>query len=151
MVRRHLKLWMLLLIAASAPLAQQTAREARKHAAPKDCGSVVIVKCDRPTLEPADGASELARRTELRRLASGVQQLEGVVIEDEAIRRKSIAESMGSAFPVFRSRDGTHTFEVGDGSKCTCANVCLPPPLPCCQCTPNLSRYRQTPGSSPLN
>ena len=142
MVRRHLKWWTLLLIAASASLAQQT---------PKDCGSVVIVKCDRPAVEPANGAPDLARRTEQRRQAAGVQQLEGVVIEGDAIRRKSVAEVMGTAFPVFRSRDGTHTFEVGDGSKCTCANVCPPPPLPCCQCTPNLSRYRQMPGSSPLN
>jgi hypothetical protein len=149
-VRGYLKFAPLLLVAAPSLFAQPRVVDAVRP--PHDCGSVVIVKCDRPVSEPSsEQTRHLGRRTELRRQAAGVQQLEGVVIEGEAVRRRSIEEIMGSAFPIFRSRDSSHTFEASDGSKCTCMNVCPPPPLPCCQCSANLSRYRQTPGSSPLN
>ncbi|HVE90054.1 MAG TPA: hypothetical protein VNA44_10175 [Burkholderiaceae bacterium] len=150
MVRGYLNLAALLLIAAPAPFAQSPAVDDVQR--PHDCGSVVIIKCNRPVSEPgSEQTRQLGRRTELRRQAAGIQQLEGIVIEGEAVRRRSIEEIMGSAFPIFRSRNSSHAFEASDGSKCTCMNVCPPPPLPCCQCSANLSRYRQTPGSSPLN
>ena len=42
---------------------------------------------------------------------------------------------MAGAFPTVRARDGSYTFESGDGSKCTCMNVCPPWPFPCCTCS----------------
>ena len=150
-----MKWWALPLLAASASFAQQPASDDDKRAAAKDCGSVVIVKCDRPVPEQSVGTSDQdrqrARRVELLRENPFAQQLEGVVIEGELIRRRSIEETMASAFPTVRSRDGSYTFDKGEGSKCTCMNVCPPWPLPCCTCSGQMGRYRAMPGSSPLN
>jgi hypothetical protein len=150
-----LKWWTLLAVAASASLAQQPASDHGTQAAAKNCGSVVIIKCDRPASEASAGTSEQtrqqARRVELLRQNPFAQQLEGVVIEGELIRRRSIEETMASAFPTVRARDGSYTFDSGEGSKCTCMNVCPPWPLPCCTCSGQLGRYRAMPGSSPLN
>lgn len=155
MVRRHLRWWALPLIAASASFAQQPASDQGTQAAAKDCGSVVIVKCDRPAPEGSPGTSDQApqqaRRAELLRQDPFAQQLEGVIIEGEFIRRRSIEETMASGFPTVRSRDGSYTFDKDEGSKCTCMNVCPPWPLPCCACSGQMSRYRAMPGSSPLN
>jgi hypothetical protein len=154
-VRRHLNWQALLLIAASASFAQQPASDHGTQATAKDCGSVVIVKCDRPASEGSAGTSDQdrqqVRRVELLRQNPFSQQLEGVVIEGEFIRRRSIEETMASAFPTVRSRDGSYTFDQGEGSKCTCMNVCPPWPLPCCTCSGQMGRYRAMPGSSPLN
>jgi hypothetical protein len=154
-VRRHLKWWALLLIAAFASFAQQPALDDGKQAAPKDCGSVVIVKCDRSASERSVSTPEQprqpVRRVDLRRQNPFVQPLEGVVIEGELIRRRSIEETMASAFPTVRPRDGNYTFDTGAGSKCTCMNVCPPWPLPCCTCSAPMGRYIGMPGSSPLN
>jgi len=149
-----LKWWALLGVAASASLAQPPASDGRDQAAAKDCGSVVIIKCDRPASEASAGTSDQARqqaRAEVRRQDPFAQQLEGVVIEGELIRRRSIEETMASAFPTVRARDGSSTFDSGEGSKCTCMNVCPPWPLPCCTCSGQMGRYRAMPGSSPLN
>jgi hypothetical protein len=150
-----LKWWALLAVAASASLAQQPASDGRNQAAAKGCGSVVIIKCDRPASEASastsDQARQQARRAEVVRQNPFAQQLEGVVIEGELIRRRSIEETMASAFPTVRARDGSYTFDSGEGSKCTCMNVCPPWPLPCCTCSGQLGRYRAMPGSSPLN
>jgi hypothetical protein len=150
-----LKWWALFGVAASASLAQPPASDGRDQAAAKDCGSVVIIKCDRPASEASAGASDQARqqvrRAEVRRQDPFAQQLEGVIIEGELIRRRSIEETMASAFPTVRARDGSYTFDNGEGSKCTCMNVCPPWPLPCCTCSGQLGRYRAMPGSSPLN
>lgn len=149
-----MKLWALLLAAASAA-AQQPSLDDQKQAAQKDCGSVVIVKCELPA--PAIGASaaepalQQPRLFSARRQTTGVQALDGVVIEGEALRRRSVEETMAGAFPTVRARDGSHTFDSGDGSKCTCLNVCPPWPFPCCTCSAVMSRYRSMPGSSPLN
>jgi hypothetical protein len=149
-----LKWWALLAVAASASIAQP-AYDDRSQAAAKDCGSVVIIKCDRPASEAnavtSDQAQQQARRADVRRQDPFAQQLEGVVIEGELIRRRSIEETMASAFPTVRARDGSYTFDSGEGSKCTCMNVCPPWPLPCCTCSGQLGRYRSMPGSSPLN
>jgi hypothetical protein len=153
-VRRYLNPCALLLIAATAVIAQSPALDAGKGAAQKDCGSVVIIKCDAPAANTNTDAAEQAqqsRRTEPRRTSPLVQQLDGVVIEGELLRRRSIEETMASAFPTVLPRDGNYTFDKGEGSKCTCMNVCPPWPLPCCTCSGQLSRYRAMPGSSPLN
>ena len=145
---------MLCSIAASAAIAQPPALDDAKRTAQTDCGSVVIIKCDRPAPVGNTSASEQARqqsrRIELRRQDPPIQALDGVVIEADVVRRRSIEETMGSAFPIVRPRDGSYTFETGEGSKCTCMNVCPPWPLPCCQCSAEMSRYRSTPGSAPL-
>jgi hypothetical protein len=143
------------LIAASASFAQQRASDQGTQATAKDCGSVVIIKCDRPAPEGSAGTSEQTRqqtrRVELLRQNPFAQQLDGVVIEGELIRRRSIEETMASISPTVRSRDGSYTFDKGEGSKCTCMNVCPPWPLPCCTCSGQMGHYRAMPGSSPLN
>lgn len=150
---RHLMWVVVLLAAAAASVAQQTASDDAKLAAPPDCGSVVIIKCERPesTREGAASPTQQSRRAELRRQNSQVQQLDGVVIEDNAIRRRSVEDTIGNAFPSLRPRDGDYTFATGEGAQCTCSNNCPPWPLPCCVCSGQMNRYRSTPGSSPLN
>jgi hypothetical protein len=153
-VRRHLNRWALLqLLAVSGALAQP-ASLSDLSAERADCASVVIVRCERPAAESQLGTSDQARqqsrRSEPRRQSSIMQQLEGIVIEGEALRRRSIEEMMNIA-PPLRARDGNYTFETGEGTKCTCMNVCPPWPLPCCTCSGHMSRYRLTPGSSPIN
>lgn len=136
-------------------MAQQLPLDDSTRASLADCGSVVIVKCDRPAAETQPGVSDQTLqqsvRTELRRQSPLVQQLDGVIVEGEALRRRSIEEMMNFALPPVRPRDGTHTFETGEGTKCSCMNVCPPWPLPCCTCSGHMSRYRAMPGSSPLN
>jgi len=131
--------WPLLLIAAPAAIAQQQPSDSAKPAGLADCGSMVIIKCDRPA-DASEQVRQPSRRVELRRQALPVQQLEGVVIESEAIRRRSIEEMMSSAFPPALARDGNYTFDTGEGSKCTCMNVCPPFPFACCVCSPRTGR-----------
>ena len=153
-VRRSSKLCALSFIAASSVIAQSPALDTDKRAATTACGSVVIIKCDAPaasTVAGSSGQAQQSRSVDLRRQNPLTQQLEGVVIEGELIRRRSIEETMASAFPAVRARDGNYTVETGEGTKCSCMNVCPPWPLPCCTCTGHLSRYRAMPGSSPLN
>ena len=97
MVRRHLKRWALLLLVAVPPaIAQQVSLDEGKRVERTDCASVVIIKCDKPAAEGQLGTSDQtrqqSRRTEPRRQSSMVQQLEGVVVEGEALRRRSIEE-----------------------------------------------------------
>jgi hypothetical protein len=153
-VRRSLKLCALSFIAVPSVLAQSPALDTDKRAATTACGSVVIIKCDAPAASTVAGSSaqvQQSRSVDLRRQNPLTQQLEGVVIEGELIRRRSIEETMASAFPAVRARDGNYTVETGEGTKCSCMNVCPPWPLPCCTCSGHLSRYRAMPGSSPLN
>jgi len=124
------------------------------NVAPSDCVSVVIIKCDRPAAAVAGGnggSFDAARRVEVRRQGSLLQQLDGVVIEDQATRRRTVGETIGGAFPALRPRDGDYTFTTGEGAQCTCNNNCPPWPLPCCVCSGHMSRYRSMPGSSLLN
>ena len=139
MVRRHLRGWALLLIAAPAAIAQQQPFDGAKPAGLADCGSMVIIKCDRPT-DASEQGRQQSRHVELRRQALPVQQLEGVVIESEAMRRRSIEDMMSRAFPAVLARDGNFTFDTGEGSKCTCMNVCPPFPFACCICSPRAGR-----------
>ncbi|MGH6608976.1 MAG: hypothetical protein ACRECQ_01845 [Burkholderiaceae bacterium] len=116
-----------------------------------DCGSVVIIRCDRPATTEQAEAQQRSRSIDLRRQPQSLQQLDGVVIEADALRRRSIEQTMAGAFPILLPRDGNYTFRTSESSKCTCMNVCPPPPLPCCNCSVPMNRYLSTPGSSPLN
>ena len=154
MVRRHLNRWAVLQLLAVSGASAQPASLNDLSAERTDCASVVIVRCERPAAEiqtgTPDQARQQSRRSEPRRQSSMVQQLDGVVVEGEALRRRSIEEMMNIA-PPLRARDGNYTFETGEGTKCTCMNVCPPWPLPCCTCSGHMSRYRLMPGSSPIN
>ncbi len=142
-------------MAVSGAMAQPLSSDDSKRTALTDCGSVVIVKCERRAGEAQFGTADQARQqsglSEPRRQSPLVQQLDGVIIEGELIRRRSIEETMNMALPPVRPRDGTHTMDTGEGTKCSCMNVCPPWPLPCCTCSGHMSRYRAMPGSSPLN
>lgn len=156
MVRRYLKRSALVqLLLVPAALAQPISPDDGKRVEHTDCVSVVIIKCDRPATEvrlgTSDQTQQRSRRSEPRRQSSMVQQLEGVVVEGEALRRRSIEEMMNLALPAVLARDGSYTADTGEGTKCTCMNVCPPWPLPCCTCSSHMSRYRLMPGSSPLN
>ena len=151
-----MKRWAVLLFVAIPPaMAQQVPLNDGKRVERTDCPSVVIVKCDRPAAENQLGTSDQtrqqSRRTEPRRQSPLVQPLDGVVVEGEALRRRSIEEMMNMGLPPVLPRDGNYTFDMGEGTKCTCMNVCPPWPLPCCTCSGHMSRYRSMPGSSPLN
>ena len=155
-VRRHLK-WsaLLQLVIVAAATAQSATSDHAKGVERADCASVVIIKCDRPAPEiqlgTPDEQRQQSRRNEPRRQSLMVQQLEGVVVEGEALRRRSIEDMMNIALPPVRARDGNYTIETGEGTKCSCMNVCPPWPLPCCTCSGHMNRYRSMPGSSPIN
>ena len=106
MVRRNLRLWPLLLMAVTGATAQPLPLDDSKRAALTECGSVVIVKCDRPAAEaqfgPLDPARQPSRLSEPRRQSLLVQQLDGVVIEGEALRRRSLEEVMNLGLPPAR-------------------------------------------------
>lgn len=122
-----------------------------------DCGSVVIVKC-----EPSRAAralpktrSEAARRDQeralaARREAAPVQDLGAVIIEGEAIRRRTLEEAFSPAFPQSRPVDGSYSYTIAESAQCTCMNRCPPPPFPCCQCSGHMNRYSASPGASVL-
>jgi hypothetical protein len=79
---------MLWAIAASAAIAQPPALDDAKRTAQTDCGSVVIIKCERPPPVGNTSAAKQSRRIELRRQDLPLQQLDGVVIEADAVRRE---------------------------------------------------------------
>jgi hypothetical protein len=122
-----------------------------------DCGSVVIVKC-----EPSRAAhaapklrSEAARRDQERTLAARREAAPGqdlgvMIIEGEAIRRRTLEEALSTAFPQSRPGDGSYTYTIAESAQCTCMNQCPPPPFPCCQCSGHMNRYSASPGSSVL-
>ena len=145
-----------LMLAASPVTAQGPQMDdAARRAAVTDCGSVVIVKCESPAsaggINPSEPVPQFSRVLAARRESAGIQSLDGVIIEGEAVRRRSLSDTMAGPFPQVRARDGSHTVDNGDGSKCTCMNVCPPFPFACCTCSSLMSRYRSMPGSSPLN
>ncbi len=140
------------------PAQAQTA-EGAGRAVGSECGSVVIVKCERRNdAESPEAAAERsqkaerARRTEGRR-SSGVQDLGTVVIEGERVRSLSVEESIQRAMAGEVRPPGTHTYSTGEGTQCTCMNVCPPwwTLMPCCSCsTHSASRLSVAPGSTPL-
>jgi hypothetical protein len=122
-----------------------------------DCGSVVIVKCDpTPTAKAGPRTPREAVRREqsrglaARREASTERDLELMIIEGEAVRRRTLEEALAPAFPPVRPADGSYTYTVAESAQCTCMNQCPPPPFPCCQCSGHMNRYSVSPGASVL-
>jgi len=120
-----------------------------------DCGSVVLIKCDKPSPEsqavaPADPARrDAARRLENRRADQAILEMERIIIEGDGERR-SPEDVIGSALSRPLVRPGTHSFEIGESAQCTCMNVCPPPPFPCCSCTDRVGgRHATSPGWKP--
>jgi len=148
MVRRHLTCAALLF---AGTVGAQPANSDGRDSPQMDCGSVVVVKCDRAVRAVPSSGSATARQIEQRRVSPLIQQLDGVVIEGDAIRRRTVEDVIGGAFPAARPRDGDTTFSTGEGKQCTCLNLCPPWPLPCCNCSSHMNRYINMPGSSPLN
>jgi hypothetical protein len=121
-----------------------------------DCGSVVVVECE-PRWAPAQPRTvdEAARRERgqavaARRTPAETHEFERIIIEGEALRRRTLEEAMAPAFPQSRPVDGTFTYTVAEGAQCTCMNRCPPIPFPCCQCSGHMNRYANSPGASPL-
>lgn len=153
---KHLLVLAAVLISGS-PRAQTP--EGAASAIGSDCGSVVIVKCEkRNQVETPDAATERAQRAELSgrvesRRSGNTQDLGTVVIEGDRVRPLTVEESIQRAMPGEKPRPGTHTFSTGEGTQCSCMNVCPPwwTLMPCCSCSTHTgSRLSVAPGSSPL-
>ena len=116
-----------------------------------DCGSVVIVKCERPEVDDAQRARrEATQRIENRRGRSAVDVMDRVIIEDDAIRPDSPEAAINRALSRPLARPGENSFSIGESSQCTCMNICPPPAFPCCQCTDRVgSRHSTAPGWAP--
>ena len=121
-------------------------------AAPPDCGSVVIIKCDKPPAEsPAKAKQDAARRLETRRADHLTIELDRVIIEGDGERR-SPEDAINRALSRPLIRPGETSFSIGESAQCTCLNICPPPPFPCCNCTDRVgSRHATSPGWKPTN
>lgn len=123
----------------------------------QDCGSVVLIKCDKPVagstaVAPADPARrEAARRMQNRRADQLALELDRLVVEGDGERRSPEAVISGAlSRPLVRQ--GENSFSIGEGAQCTCRNICPPWPLPCCECTDRVgSRHATSPGWKPTN
>lgn len=144
---------MMLLTARAALAAPETAPQPSVRALP-DCGSVVVVRCDPVRVDPTTAAREGAARRERERYAAkrsgDVHELDRIIIEGEAIRRRTFEEAFAPAFPELKSVESTTTTTIAESAQCSCMNRCPPFPFPCCQCSAHPSRYSLSPGSSPL-
>jgi hypothetical protein len=119
-----------------------------------DCGSVVVVRCEPAQATRAAAPREETARRESERFAArrsgDVREFDRVIIEGDAIRRRTFEEALAPAFPQLKSVEGTTTTTIAESAQCTCMNRCPPLPFPCCQCSAHPSRYSLSPGSSPL-
>lgn len=117
-----------------------------------DCGSVVIIRCDKDAGAATDSDRRAAaRRQEARRIRPEVQELDRIIIEGDA-ERSSLGDTINRALarPLLLQREST--FSLGEGELCTCRAVCPPPPLPCCVCSDRVgSRHATSPGWKPTN
>lgn len=99
-------------------------------AAVRDCGSVVVQRCEAQAPAPAE-----AREAEARR-SGEVQSLERAVVEGERLRgpqiERLLAERLGEG--IVKPGD-TREVLGNDGSRCTCMRRCPPPPFACCNCS----------------
>jgi len=154
---RRLAPLLLLAPLASLALAQSITPVAPPAAvAAPDCGSVVLIKCDKPAsgsqaVAPADPARrEAARRMENRRADQAIIEMERLIVEGDGERRSPedvISRALAQPLP---QRQGTHSFAIGEGAQCSCMNICPPWPLPCCECTDRVgSRQATSPGWKP--
>lgn len=141
----------LLAAVLGSALAQAPALTPKLPPRTSDCGSVVIVKCERPEADDAQRARrEATLRIENRRGASAVDVMDRVIIEDDAIRPDSPEAAINRALSRPLMRQGENSFSIGEASQCTCMNICPPPPFPCCQCTDRVgSRHSTAPGWAP--
>jgi hypothetical protein len=135
-------LWALLL----APAQGQTTRAAPPE--PQDCGSVVLLKCDKPETADKDKARS-RQQMESRRTNQSMLEFERIIIEGDSERR-SPEDAINRALSRPLVREGEQTFAIGESAQCTCMNICPPPPFPCCQCTDRVgSRHSTSPGWAP--
>jgi len=121
--------------------------------APQDCGSVVVIKCDKPEPSASErGKREAARRIETRRADRATVELDRVIIESDAERPNTPEQALSRALSRAPARPGEHTFATGEGAQCTCRSICPPPPLACCACSDQPgSRLATAPGWKPTN
>lgn len=135
-------LWALLLATAQG----QTTRVAPPE--PQDCGSVVLLKCDKPEASDKDKA-RARQQMESRRTNQSMLEFERIIIEGDSERR-SPEDAINRALSRPLVRQGEQTFAIGESAQCTCMNICPPPPFPCCQCTDRVgSRLSTSPGWAP--
>lgn len=147
----HAAVGALLAAVLGSAVAQAPAVSSKVPPPAPDCGSVVIVKCERPDVDDAQHARrEAARRVDNRRGGSAVDVMDRVIIEDDALRPDSPEAAINRALSRPLVRQGENSFSIGEGAQCTCMNVCPPPPFPCCQCTDRVgSRHSTAPGWAP--
>jgi hypothetical protein len=142
--------------AASAACAQSPALDLQVDpGTARDCGSKVVLRCasGKGTAAAPGGDPErtrAAREAAQRRSDAAAEDLGRVVIEGERIRTPSVEQVISKALERPIVRDGTHSFEIGEGAQCTCMNVCPPWPLPCCSCSGHASSYIRSPWSQIL-
>jgi hypothetical protein len=141
----------LLAAVLGSAVAQAPAVTAKVPPPTPDCGSVVIVKCERPEADDVQQVRrETARSIENRRGSSAVDVMDRVIIEDDAIRPDSPEAAINRALSRPLVRPGENSFSIGESAQCTCMNICPPPPFPCCQCTDRVgSRHSTAPGWAP--
>lgn len=120
-----------------------------------DCGSVVLIKCDKPAsgsqaVAPPDPARRAAaQRMENRRADQAIIEMERLIVEGDGERR-SPEDVISRALAQPLVREGQHSYSIGESAQCTCMNICPPPPLPCCACTDRVgSRQATSPGWKP--
>lgn len=118
---------------------------------PPDCGSVVVVRCDKPEPPAWERAKqEAARRVEVRRADRAAVELDRVIIEAETERRESPEQAIGRALSRPLVRPGETSYSIGEAAQCTCMNICPPPPFPCCSCSDQPGkRLATSPGWKP--
>ena len=127
--------------------------QAPQPSAPKpaqDCGSVVIIKCDKPKPSANGARRNAARQMESSRANRATFELDRVIIESEADRLETPEQTIGRALYRPLITGGEQSFSIGESAQCTCRNICPPPPLPCCSCTDRVgSSLANAPGWKP--
>jgi hypothetical protein len=120
---------------------------------PPDCGSVVVVRCNKPEPPaPERAKQEAARRIEARRADRATVELDRIIIEGDVERPQSLEQAIGRGLSRPPLARGEHSFSIGESAQCTCMNICPPPPFPCCNCTERVgSRLAHSPGWKPTN
>jgi hypothetical protein len=118
---------------------------------PLDCGSVVIVKCDKPDPAVNDRSKlEAARRIESRRIDRATVELDRIIVEGDAERPDSPEQAISRALSRPLVRPGETSYSIGEAAQCTCMNICPPPPFPCCSCSDQPGkRLATSPGWKP--
>jgi hypothetical protein len=118
---------------------------------PPECGSVVVIRCDRPEPPASERAKqEAARRIEMRRADRAAVELDRIVIEGDAERPQSPEQAIGRALSRPIVRPGETSYSIGEAAQCSCMNICPPPPFPCCSCSDQPGRRLATsPGWKP--